>query len=174
MLKSIQKKVKNLGSLLKFFSNKLSSSKLPFEIDDGEKIIRSIFSPINVDKKNKLRTNVFKSPSGMDEVSVNRLYYTTPDFCKQISKNIQSQQRTYFGLALLTAKEIRNAKAKVIYSPIKNENVFHADIKVGYVREKGVPAPSHINHITTKLKDQARFYIDPNPNVENWTGPELL
>lgn len=59
---------------------------LPLEIENSEKIARSIFSPVNVTKSEKLRTNAFKSPPNIDEVSVNRLDYANATICKKLSK----------------------------------------------------------------------------------------
>jgi len=159
---------------------------IPTDIDDNEKIARSVFSPINLNKKGKLNANTYKSPAGIDEVSVNRLTYTTPNFCKKISKSIEQPQnrREYFGLAILDTSEIRKCKADILYSPIylptKSKNIYHSDIKVGHIKEKvkngmqGEPLPAEIQYKIKQLTDNARFYKDPNPNDDNWTGDELI
>ena len=80
--------------MLKDFLNLFKSSKklqlLSSEFSDTEKIARSVFSPVNVNKSDELRTNVYKSPAEMDEVSVNRLDYTNADNLKNLSKKIEN------------------------------------------------------------------------------------
>ena len=161
MLKSTWKKLIDFLGLSLSFKSKSEQISLPDAIDDEELISRSIFSPVNVTKKYKLRTNVYKSPPEMDEVSVNRLNYTTPTFCKVLSKKIEQPEnkRKYFGLAILKASEIRETKSDVVYSPIispkENKNPFHADIKVGYIKPKGEQLyPSdepHLPHVSEVL-----------------------
>lgn len=179
MLKLIPRKLLNYLSSLKFFNNKDSFPKIPKTIYDEEKIIRSIFSPINVDKSNKLRANAFKSPPNIDEVSVNRLNHTTSDFCKRLSKKIENPEnnRLYFGLALLIANVIRTLKAEVVSSPIEEPkemfNPYHADIKIGFAYRPGDQLPAEFNYKIQKLADSAIFHIDPNPSSSNWEGDEL-
>lgn len=152
--------------------------EIPNTIDDNEKIVRFVFSPINVNKKGKLKPNAFKSPAGIDEVSVNRLDYTTADHCKQLAKKIENHlnKRAYFGLGVLLTSEIRAEKAEVVYSPIVEKeryNPFHADIKIGCIRKKGESLPAEYNFIVNNLTKKARLYSDPNPLSDNWEGDEL-
>lgn len=178
MLKSLQRRAK---SFLNIFNRFKKSQEIPVPniIESEEKIVRSIFSPVNVTNNNKLRTNAFKSPGGIDEVSVNRLDFTTPHFCKGLSKKNENpkSKRAYFGLALLKAFEIRDSEAEVISSPIldkaDNYNPFHSDITVGYVKEKGEQLPAEINYKITLLTNKARFYKDPNPEHTEWSGDDL-
>ena len=184
MLKNLLNYLKSL-TLCKGISSVLISNNqepiIPLFIEDKERIVRSIFSPINVNLKNhSLRTNAFKSPAEIDEVSVNRLDYSNADFCKSLSKKIEdpSNKRNYFGLAVLDTSEIRESKAEVIYSPIENpeeyKNPYHSDIKVGYIREKGQEAAAEITYIVHELTEKARFYPDPFPELDDWKGSELL
>lgn len=186
MLKKVQVWLNSLRAY-SFFSKEKTvktnseSLNIPTIIDDKEKIVRSIFSPVNVNiKTNKLRPNSFRSPAGIDEVSVNRLDFSNANFCKNISKEIEnpSNKRTYFGLAVLIAKEIRDLKANVVYSPIiepeADINPYHSDIKVGYIKPKGQEAPAEINYIIQNLTNKARFYVDPDPTSNEWEGSELL
>lgn len=149
------------------------------QITDNERIVRSVFSPINVNKKGKLRNNAFQSPAEKDEVSVNRLDFTTPTFCKKLSKQIEQPQhkRTYFGLAVLTAKEIRDVEAEVIASPIKTEtidNPFHADIKIGYIKKRGETLPTEFRLKMQEMVKKARFYVDDDVKSDEWNGEELV
>lgn len=153
--------------------------KIPNQITDNERIVRSVFSPINVNKKGKLRNNVFQSPPEKDEVSVNRLNFTTPTFCKKLSQQIEQPQhkRTYFGLAVLTAKEIRETEADIVASPIKTDiidNPFHADIKIGYIKKRGETLPTEFRLKVLEMTKKARFYLDNDLESEEWNGEELV
>jgi hypothetical protein len=148
---------------------------LPQLIEDDEKIVRSIFSPINLTKDLKtLRPNTFKPPADLDEISVNRLSYTTTHYCKLMSKSIENplSDRKYFGLALLYASKIREHSAEIIYTPMGN-NIFHADIKIGYCVIKGVQLPAEIQYKVNNLTKAAKLFIDPNPNSNDWEGIEV-
>lgn len=148
-----------------------------FEID--ENIIRAIYSPINIHKtKGTLLPNAFRTPASKDEVSVNRLNYTTLNFCKNIAlKNEIKGTRNYFGFAVLKKWEIDITNCDIVYSPIlkpaEELNLFHADIKVGFIPKKGEELPSEISKKIRDLATFARFYIDPNPNNTAWSGIAL-
>jgi len=149
----------------------------PVFIADNEKIARTIYSPMNLDKKNNLNTNAFKSPPVIDEVSVNRLNYTSASFLKKLGKYFQNNDdRIYYGFAILDASEIRSFTFDVFYSP-KNEpvlNNYHSDIKTGYSRKRGEALPSELNDKIKELTKAARFYIDPSPKDKLWKGKDLI
>jgi len=179
MLKRLKKYLKSL----KFCNS--STELLPKLIENNEKIARSIFSPANFNKNGSINANTFKSPVGIDEVSVNRLSYTSADKCKQLSKRIEqpNNRRKYFGIAILNAIEIRDIDADIIYSPIlvplEERNIFHSDIIIGYIKQKvkvgeqGIPLPSEISYKIKELTKKARLYKDPSPNSNEWTGSVL-
>lgn len=150
---------------LQLFKNKEELSffqEIPEFVEDIEIVVRVIFYPQNVTKGQKtLKANAFRSPSGMDEVSVIRLDYSSEDFCKQHGKNIQNteHQRAYFGLAKISCSDIRNAKADVISSPLEN-NLAHADIKIGYVCQKGEQLPSEYSLKLDEMAKKAILYED--------------
>lgn len=183
-MKKILNFLKKLLNLFKKeFGAKTISEQISFPVisslfDDSERIARSVFTPLNIKKDNSLKNNVFRTPSEIDEVSVNRLEFTNADFVKEISKKIENPERdrTYFGIAILNVHEILFSKCAVVYTP-KTEpfsNPFHSDIKVGYVPKRGETLPAEIAYKIDLLSNKARFYIDPNPAVEDWTGSELL
>ncbi len=169
-------------NILSQWFNKESKSlkKIPITFDESEKIIRSIYSPINIHKtQGTLRPNAFRTPPDKDEVSVNRLDYTNPFFCKKISKENQIiGERNYFGFALLFKKQIDLANCKIEHTPInkpkEKSNPFHSDIKIGYIPKKGEELPSEISKKISDLTKMARFYKDPNPSAMEWTGQELI
>lgn len=167
MLKRLKKYLTTLG----FYRSEKHHS-IPFEFEDSEKIVRSIFSPINISKDGtKLKANAFKSPTGIDEISVNRLFYTSLNFCKNISKEIQnpSGNRSYFGLALLYKEEIDQCNCDIYYTP-NEDNAFHADIKIGYIPKRGEPLPSEFQFKVKELTAKSRLFKDTNPNSSNWDG----
>lgn len=150
---------------LRLFKNKQESSfshEIPESVENIEVIVRVIFYPQNVTKDRKtLKANAFRSPSGIDEVSVIRLNHSNEDFCKQHGKNIQNpeQQRAYFGLAKISCSDIRDAKADVISSPLKN-NLAHADIKIGYICQKGEELPSEYRLKVDEMAKRAVLFED--------------
>lgn len=170
------KKLRNyLISLVYYNREKRLRIIIPQLIANDEKIVRSIFSPINLSKDlTTLKPNAFKPPADLDEVSVNRLNYTTSHHCKSLSKSIENplNERKYFGLALLYASEIRDFNAEVIYTP-KEYNTFHADIKIGYCVIRGEQLPSEIQYKVNKLTKAARLFKDPNPTSNIWEGIDI-
>ena len=115
--KLMLKKLKKYLSSLIFYKRKRDI--IPDEISDEEKIVRSIFSPINI-KKDKLQKNAFRPPVDSDEISVNRLNYTSADFCKKLGKESENPdaRRSFFGLGLLYAKKIVDSGNTAWYADI--------------------------------------------------------
>ena len=181
ILKSLKKKWNCWLRLLRNYklnSSKEKISEIPKEVADDERILRTIFSPINLNNsKTKISPNAFKSPAGKDEVSVNRFDFTTEDFCKSFSKKIQnpSAGRTYFGFGALKASAIRSTEAWIEYSPIlaNPQNLFHSDIKIGFVKEHGQPLPAEYNFKVKKMTEAAILYSDPDPDAIEWTGEKI-
>ena len=155
-----------------------SSVEIPTSFDADEKIIRAIYSPVNIHKtKGTLLSNAFRTPSDIDEVSVNRLDYTTPNFCKKMAVENQNHDRNYFGFAILLKNQIDICSCTIMYSPIltpkEKANVFHADIKIGFIPKRGEQLPSEILKKINDLTNLARFYKDPNPSLTDWQGGVL-
>jgi len=176
-------KLKNFLSLFKLSNPKKKSSNkkifLPDEISGNEKIIRAVYSPINLHKNGKKVNNSFYKPrAGEDEISVNRLDYTTPVFLKNLAKYFENtkERRSYFGFSLLKSSEIEDSGLRTVYSPLTEpiDNPYHADIKIDYIVEKGVQLPSEISHKIKNITIKSRFYSDPNPESEEWNGDKLI
>jgi hypothetical protein len=165
--------------LVRSFSSSKAGPNIPIEIHGQEKLIRGIYSPINI-KVNKitqqktLQVNAFKSPPEKDEVSVLRLDYTDCHFCKNFIKSGENQekQREYVGLAVINYHEVLTSSAHAVYSPL-NTAITHADIKTGYVLARGVAAPAELNLILKNLVKFARFKEDPQPQQKDWKGENL-
>ena len=172
----IKKLIEFLTSLKLFNKNGTNKVNLPTYVDNPEKIVKVIFSPLNVksDKKS-IKSNTYRGPAGKDEVSVLRLDYCTPTFCKKLGKEIEKpkEKKAYFGFSLLTAKKIRNVGADVEYTP-KEDNVFHADIKIGYIPEIGQQLPAEYKFKVDEMTNASRFYIDPRPDSNEWEGEDLI
>ncbi|MFN8257702.1 MAG: hypothetical protein U0W24_18550 [Bacteroidales bacterium] len=168
------KRLKNFLNLFKFCKHP-DSKNISHIISNDEKIVRSIFTPINISKDQKtIKSNAFKPPADSDEVSVNRLNFTNCDFCKAISKRIEMplSDRNYFGLALLYANEIKDCNADLEYTP-KLDNIYHADIKIGFIVKKGEPLPSEFQQKVNNLTKKARLFKDENPKSNKWDGKEI-
>ncbi len=161
----------------------LQKSNIPTEFSIEEKISRTIFSPMNVKKDDTLRNNSFTTPSDLDEVSVSRLDFTTPDLIKKIGKFISNPDsgRSYFGVAIIDVGQIYESDSQIVYSPttmeINNktmENIFHSDIKIGYVKQAGNPLPMKYAYKVEQMVQKARFYKDSDVNSDSWKGDDLV
>lgn len=147
---------------------------IPDQIADSEQIVRFIFSPINVNlKTGKIKSNAFKSPRGVDEISVTRLDYCDEDYCKANAVAIQNpeKRRNYFGLGLLIAHQIRRAKANINASPIMHHPAY-GDISVGFV-QTGDEYPAEYQFIVDELASKCRLFTDPDVESDVWTGESL-
>ena len=147
---------------------------IPDILEEDEKLVRIIFSPFHIDKKNptKLTPNAFRPPAGLDEVSVNRLSYTTANACKQHGKSMDSANKTFFGLATIRYKAVLACNAFARVSKLDN-NPVHADIFLGVVLQKGEPAPAEINLILKELAKNARYFADPDRASVEWLGDDI-
>jgi hypothetical protein len=147
---------------------------IPNILEEDEKLVRIIFSPFHIDKKNptKLAPNAFRPPSGIDEVSVNRLSYTTADACKQHGKSMDSDNKSFFGLASIRYSAILEANAFARVSKLDN-NPSHADIYFGVILQKGEPAPAEINFALKELVSKARYFPDPDRASNMWLGEDI-
>ena len=169
----LQRKLKKLLNIFPFFRKNKNNKRLPSEFSKSEKIVRSIFSPINLNKAGtRLLPNAFRSPPGIDEVSVNRLTYTNADFCKQHGKSIENPgaKRSFFGLALLYVNQILSTGSKIEYTP-KPDNIYHSDIKIGYITEKGQQLPPEFQKKVRELAEKSELFRDNNPSSNSWDGP---
>lgn len=147
---------------------------IPDILGEDEKLVRIIFSPFHIDKKNptKLTPNAFRPPSGIDEVSVNRLSYTTADACKQHGKRMNSDFKAFFGLATIRYSDVLASRAFARVSKLE-ENPAHADIYFGVILQKGEPAPAEINSALKELAMKARYFPDPDKESFEWLGNDI-
>jgi hypothetical protein len=151
---------------------------IPIEIADEEKIVRAVISPYHVNaSKTKLRTSVFRSRPGADEVSVIRQEFKGSDFCKAKGCEIAAKARAEcIGLAVLRSRQIRHVGSEVHDS--REEYCGHAHISHGIVQPPpNEPLPvkqlQELDRKLEALRDSALYYRDPSPQANSWTGPEL-
>jgi hypothetical protein len=150
---------------------------IPFEVADGETLVRCVCSPYHC-SKGRLLWQAFQPPRGRDEVSVIRGDFVSPDLCKSTGKALAdpANRKVYEGLATIATGAVRLCGADVVDSRV----VFlgHADIKHGYQAVDNEPGPAHlIAAIRERCKAMlvhARFITDPNCESDTWNGPLLV
>lgn len=151
----------------------------PREVDNPEIIVRGICSPYHASaSKKKLKPEAFDPYRGTDEISVMRHVMITADECKARSKKLADpgHGKIYAGMAALRAREIKNVGVRIVDS--REEFYGHADIKIGIVRPIDEPPErgedvKRLAEIAKALKKIANYHVDPEPNIEKWTGPPL-
>lgn len=147
---------------------------IPSEINDDEKIVKVIFNPLNINKKGDLKPNTFRCPN--DDLSVNRLNYSSLDLCKcqginlekKASKEMASQKK-FFGIALIFAREIRELSINVFYRPVFG-NKAHAEIVTGIRGKVGEAMTAEYIYLTDKLASSSRVYVDSDTRKRKWVS----
>ena len=145
-------------------------------VDESEVIVRAIKAPSHLNSKTgKPKLAAFKARNGHDDVSVIRHSHVGSDFCKRKGQLLTDGRDTYLGLAVLTARQIRDAVADVVDS--RNVYCGHADITYGFLRPPNEPNYARENMIlderARKIADTVMFYKDPTPTSKFWVGEEL-
>jgi len=179
----------------------MDKHEVPREVDPQEIIVRTVKSPNHVDSKGKLRDNLFMPSANYKEISVLRLPYTTPNFCKKHSYKILNQVKgeSFHGLGILYAETIRSIgnriempnAADVLGTPMGEDgkyidenipvyttdpsNPAHADIIFNCPPpEPGVPS-NPIKRIAREIWRNSQIRIDTNTtDIDVWTGEELV
>lgn len=148
---------------------------IPVAIANRETLVRAL-RECHV-RKGKLRENVFRAPSGTDEVSVMRHTYMKSDSCKAKAREIASgdPNNPYVGIAALTAESVRGCGSEVTDS--RKWFCGHAHISHGVVVPANEPLDPEINlRISARikaLKDATSLLLDPEPDAGTWTGAEI-
>lgn len=156
---------------------KLYIKSVPKEIEDSEKIVKVVFNNLNINAKGEIRPNAFRVNT--DDLSVNRLDYTTLNFCKRQGVQLEAKSKpemtnkNFYGIALLFAQEIRilaNVAYKPILKPRKNANKAHAEIVIGFNKKLNAGEVSEAQYtlITDDLAKKARLYTDRKDNLRVW------
>lgn len=164
---------------------------IPIQIDGEERIMRTIFSPANVNEKdNKLRSNFMKPPSCPDEddptitsnkLSSTRFDYAGMEFCRAHARNHQSApRRHYWGFGQfvvreLTAPQIIGDKKYccVMQNKPAPDNPAHANIVLGFREEAGKTLDSQLSDYFKQLTKSAKVLQDPQPESLMWVGEQV-
>lgn len=152
---------------------------IPIKISDEEVVVRAIFSPYHVNRKNnKLTTDAFMPTPGTDEISVMRLMFLGPHRCKKKGLDMANPNKKFHGFAVLSVKSIRDTSLSVIDSRKQNYR-GHADIKTGIAAPlKGAPrSPEELarsKKISDLLVARAAYYPDRVPKHRRWKSGELI
>jgi hypothetical protein len=147
---------------------------IPVEIDDVENIVRAVFSH-HMDRKN-LRKNLFDERQ--DQASVMRHSHLGSDECRRHALEIRPGNPgvSYKGLAVIQARAIRTTGSEVIDS--RQVYCGHAHVSTNIE----VPPANDPLYSSRKLarderlrelKNLARYYPDPNPAGEAWSGEPI-
>lgn len=144
---------------------------VPPVIDKKEEVVRILLSPMHYNNKNNsVLPYTFKPPHGLEDISVNRKEYTTPFKCEQQGRNMQNSSNIFWGVAIVSVDTIREIGFDVIASPIKEdlstgveENLAHADIKIGFKPITGEPLPTDITRKIKTLISKLKIIEAPLP-----------
>jgi hypothetical protein len=154
--------VRGLLRTVSVLLNQLYSSCLliPVEVADDERIVRAVFSPMNI-KNNQIKRNFYEPPIPTDELSVMRLEYLGAKASKTRAKKIQNppKGRTYHGFAAFSVGKIRVDDISVADS----RNQFCGPALDG----------KRLKELQDHLIACSKFYPDLNPARTNWTGGPL-
>lgn len=161
---------------------------IPIRVGGEERIMRTIFSPANVnEKKNTLRPNFMKPPSSPDEddptitsnkLSSTRYDYAGMDFCRAHARNYQSEpRRLYWGFGQFVVSELtapRTIEDRVFSCVVKNkpapDNPAHANIVLGFRVSVGKTLDSQWSDYFNQLTKSAKVLQDPHPDSQKWEG----
>jgi len=147
--------------------------EIPQTIDESEEVVRVLLSPIHIHKSNEIKPYAFQPPANSEDISVNRLSYTSLDICKKLGLIMHNDRNSFWGLGIVSVKNINQVGFDVKYSPIQNhpqyaDNLAHADIKIGYIKQEGEPLPIDIILKIKELIKLTQLEKDPNPTLEIW------
>jgi len=147
--------------------------EIPQTINESEEIVRVLLSPIHINKSDEIKPYAFQPPANSQDISVNRRDYTTLDICKKQGLIMQNERNLFWGLGIMKAQNIKQVGFDIEYSPIQNhpqyaDNLAHADIKIGYVKQEGEPLPIDITLKIKELIKLIQLEKDPNPTIEIW------
>lgn len=166
-------------------------SVIPQEVEDDERVMRTIFHPANFDKKGmSLRSNFMKPPAEPDEedstitsnkLSSTRYDYAGLEFCRAHARNHQSEPRRHywgfgrFVVGQLTAPRMIEGQmhtCSVQHKPV-DDNPAHANINLGFRTAVGVPLDGQLQEYIKQLADSAEVLQDPDTSSKTWLGVEV-
>jgi hypothetical protein len=147
---------------------------IPVAVADHERVVRAVFSH-HLNKNKKIREYLFSPGCGPDEVSVMRHSYLGTDACRKEACKVKPANPAvrYKGLAIIAVEAVRNVGSDVIDSREGNY-CGHAHISHGIRVPAEEPLRSELklrlDERLRKLRDLARYFPDPDPLTETWTG----
>jgi hypothetical protein len=148
-------------------------AEIPQIIDESEEIVRVLLSPIHINKIDEIKPYAFQPPTNSEDISVNRLSYSTLDICKKQGLVMQNERNLFWGLGIMTTQNIKEVGFDIAYSPIQNhpqyaDNLAHADIKIGFIKKEGEPLPIEITLKIKELIKNIELRKDPSPLSNSW------
>jgi hypothetical protein len=147
-----------------------NSNSLPLLITDEECLARAVFCPYHVRKTGGIKPAAFKAPPNRNDVSVNRLIAVDCNTCKLHSQKIRNPG-SFKGFAVIIARAVRESHSEVQDS--RALYFGHADIIHDMVLMKDEPPPAEFNLKLRNLATASKYFPDPNPEIEGWTGEDF-
>ena len=153
---------------------------IPRQVDDGERIVRAIYSPYHLDKKKRRITREAYEPTpSTDEVSIMRLEHMGTFFCKRKARSFEHSHKKYQGFAVLRTSAVRASDMDV--SDSRQHYCGHGEIRLMVEelrgREPQEPLPpqlgKRVKELKDRLKDSSHYVADPFPNSRWWKGEKL-
>lgn len=162
-------------------------------IEISETIVRFVFSPFHV-KKGKLKREAFQPAKMRNDVSVQRLRYSSESTCRRIGMAQQRHSepvKIWMGMAgfkasLIITKTQEGEPIQIVASPMNNGGGYyseetvvfaddpglpaHADILYEYESIEGEPLPTIVKQYAQYVCEQSHFFADPDPTSTQWEG----
>lgn len=171
--------------------------EIPFAISHNELLIRGIQHPMFYsNSNNEVKREAFLPPPQRRDVSIlRREYASTDSSCKLHCKAVRLPNNSYCGMATFLSNHIDEINSlsdiktsvEVKGSPINEEGEYinstpvytdtpglplHADIIYDAPTIRGEPNAEHRIY-ANKLAKKVRYFHDPTPSKENWSGEKL-
>ena len=149
---------------------------IPPDIPNDEHIIRGIFTPFHYDsKKDKPKKEAFIQKPISKGVSMYRSAILNTNECRNHAKGlINPGIKEYFALAIVSTGAVRSAGSEV--KDTRDANFYgHADIlhDIPDAPPQEPNTPENQEKLIAcieKILKCAKFYKDPDPEHEVWTG----
>lgn len=159
--------------------NLFSRLIIPKNVDESERLVRFLLSPMHFKKDNTLRSNVYNPTRGTSEVSMTRLEYSTANKCKKLAKKIANnaskpnKQHTYMGFGLITKNVALNCGASDVVKDSICGNRAHAELILPGTKEN-VAIASRLQYVQDQLVSNTKVFIDASPQSSRWDGDVLI
>lgn len=151
---------------------------LTHEVDSAETVVRAIKSPFHVKKGTQLRRAAFMPPRGRRDLSVIRLR-AGAGHCKDMGKRaVSGPDAQYRGLASGGVGYLLSIGAGVDCDQIPfvgHANIILPEVFLSSATEEP-PPPEDLEERDNVLKlllNHFRYFPDPDPEGQGWSGPPL-